>query len=388
MGGTNGIKLHYQMNIGFDAKRIFQNFTGLGNYSRTLVENLLKYHPEHHYQLFSSHVYRNPFNEIFHQSNNCQIISPPPTFPFKSWWRRNYLKKNSHFQKLSLFHGLTNEIPLGIQKTKIPSVVTIHDLIFKEYPYQYPFIDRFFYDQKSKKACEEANRIIAISEATKFDIVKYYRINPNKISVIYQDCSPIFKRPPTEKEWQFTRQQFELPTQFMLYVGSVIERKNLLTVVTAIKMLPKSLQIPLVVVGQGKAYEKKVKKFIHHNRLDHLIQWRTIPYNHLPATYHLAEIFLYPSQKEGFGIPVIEALSIGTPVITSNTSSLVEAGGTAALKVPPTDAAALSEGIELILTSAELQTQMIAAGKIHVQKFDGQKVTSELVQLYKEISQD
>jgi glycosyltransferase involved in cell wall biosynthesis len=97
---------------------------------------------------------------------------------------------------------------------------------------------------------------------------------------------------------------------------------------------------------------------------------------------------LYPSQKEGFGIPVIEALSIGTPVITSNTSSLVEAGGTAALKIPPTDIEALSQGIELILTDNQLQTQMIADGKIHVKKFDGQKLTHELMQLYKDISKD
>lgn len=386
--GTNGSKLHYQMNIGFDAKRIFQNFTGLGNYSRTLVENLLKYYPEHHYKLFSSHINHHPFNEVFHQSNNCQIIGPPTGFPFKSWWRRRNLVNNSQFKKLSLFHGLTNEIPLGIKKTNIPSVVTIHDLIFKDFPHQYPQVDRYFYDQKSRKACEESSRIIAISEATKSDIVKYYQINPDKISVIYQDCSPIFKTSPTEKDLQFTRQQYDLPNNFILYVGSIIERKNLMTVVKALKLLPKSLKIPLVVVGRGKAYEQKVKKYIHQHQLEKLVLWRSIPYNHLPSTYKLAQLFLYPSQKEGFGIPVIEALSIGTPVITSNTSSLVEAGGTAALKIPPTDIEALSQGIELILTDNQLQTQMIADGKIHVKKFDGQKLTHELIQLYKDISKD
>lgn len=376
------------MNIGFDAKRIFQNYTGLGNYSRTLVGNLLKYYPEHHYLLFSSFVNRHPFNEVFHQSNNCQIIGPPAGFPLKSWWRRRNLLKNSHFQNLSVFHGLTNEIPLGIEKTKIPTIVTIHDLIFKEYPHQYPPIDRFFYDQKSRKACKEANRIIAISEATKSDIVNYYQINPNKISVIYQDCSPIFKIPPSEKDLQWVCQQYDLPDTFMLYVGSVIERKNLMTIVKALTLLPKSLKIPLVVVGRGKAYEQKVKKFTHQHQLEKLVLWRNIPYNHLPATYHLAQIFLYPSQKEGFGIPVIEALSIGTPVITSNTSSLKEAGGTAAYKIPPTDVDALSQGIELILTNNQLQTQMIAEGKIHVQKFHSQKVNRELMNLYQEISKD
>ncbi len=376
------------MNIGFDAKRIFQNFTGLGNYSRTLVENLLKYYPENNYKLFSSHVPSHPFNEVFQQSKNCQIISPSPAFPFKSWWRRSNVTKSPLFHNLSVFHGLTNEIPLGIKKTNIPSVVTIHDLIFKEYPQQYPAIDRFFYNQKSRKACMDADRIIAISEATKYDIVKYYQIHPDKISVIYQDCSPIFKTPPSEKDLQFAKQQYNLPPTFILYVGSVIERKNLLTIVKALKILPKSLQIPLVVVGQGKNYEKKVKKFISHHQLNHLIQWRHIPYNHLPAAYQLAEIFLYPSLKEGFGIPVIEALSIGTPVITSDTSSLVEAGGEAALQIPPTDAEALSQGIELILTNVPLQTKMIAEGKMHVKKFDGQKVTRELVQIYREISKD
>jgi glycosyltransferase involved in cell wall biosynthesis len=376
------------MNIGFDAKRIFQNFTGLGNYSRTLVENLLKYHPDYKYKLFSSHVPHHPFNEVFQHSNNCQIISPPPALPFKSWWRRRNLIKNPLFQNLSVFHGLTNEIPIGIKKTNIPSVVTIHDLIFKEYPQQYPAIDRYFYNQKSRKACEEADRIIAISEATKSDIVKYYQIHPDKISVIYQDCSPIFKTPPSEEYLQFAIQQFDLPQNFILYVGSVIERKNLLTIVKALKILPKSLQIPLVVVGQGKSYEKKVKKFIQHNHLNHLVQWRQIPYNHLPPAYQLAEMFLYPSHKEGFGIPVIEALSIGTPVITSNTSSLVEAGGEAALQIPPTDVEALSQGIELILTNIQLQNKMVSIGKNHVKKFDGEKVTRELVQLYREISKD
>ena len=130
--------------------------------------------------------------------------------------------------RIELFHGLSNEIPIGLNKVNIPSVVTIHDLIFRHYPNQYSWVDRQIYDYKFRYACENAQRIVAISESTKKDIVHFYNINPDKIKVIYQSCHERFVQERSQKTIDAVLKKYNLPENYLLYVGSIIERKNLL----------------------------------------------------------------------------------------------------------------------------------------------------------------
>jgi glycosyltransferase involved in cell wall biosynthesis len=371
-----------ELNIGFDAKRIFQNYTGLGNYSRTLVKNLVHFFPENTYQLFTPKVKVNDTTAFFVENPSLSIHTP--LHPMKAAWRTFGMNRDLKKSGCQIFHGLSHEIPVGIQNTGIQTVVTMHDLIFKIYPEYYPTAQRWIYDWKFRYACENSDTIIAISEQTKQDIVTYYKIPDHKIKVIYQTCGDAFQQPIDIESVVATKTAWALPSEYMLYVGSIIERKNLLRIVQAMAQLPKDLDIPLVVVGNGKAYEQKVKSFLAEHHLEkRVIFIPNIRYDLLPQIYAGASLFLYPSEYEGFGIPVIEALFSKTPVITSNCSCLPEAAGSDALLVTPTSVEEIKIAIERGLKDTALRDNMIEKGYHHaVKNFSAEKVSHDLQSLY------
>ena len=324
------------MNIGFDAKRAFHNHTGLGHYSRTLIRSLSEVYPGHQYFLFNP----KPSTQFSFQSENLHEVLPTG-FPgkwFPSLWRSQLVKKDLQKLKIDLYHGLSHEIPMGLPRTGIRSVVTIHDLIHERHPEQYNPVDVRIYRKKFRYACANADRIIAISEQTRKDIIDFYQTDPAKIRVCYQSCNPAFGVQIGDEEKKAIRELYQLPLQFFLYVGSVIERKNLLNICKAINLLRNELNIPLVIIGEGGGYKQKVKDYIRQNGLESLCiflsekesarqskGFRTA--TDFPAIYQSAIALIYPSFFEGFGIPVLEALWSHTPVITSTLSCLPEAGG-------------------------------------------------------------
>jgi len=368
------------MKIGFDAKRLFNNSTGLGNYSRTLVSNMIKYFPENEYILFSNKV-NNKYIQNF-KLEQIKIVLPKNHFnPF---WRSFGISKDIEKEKVDIYHGLSNEIPFNLKNTK--SVVTIHDLIFKIYKSTYPFFDRIIYDKKFKYSCQKSDKIIAISESTKKDIVEFYGISEEKISVIYQTCNQIFFNEQQIADFGNLKEKFKIPNEFLLYVGSVIERKNLLGIIKSYPILPKDLQISLLVVGNSKGkYAENVKKEIQRLKLENKVIWLNDVENplELKMLYQNAQIFLYPSKYEGFGIPIIEALLSKVPVITSNISSLPEAAGSDSILVNPEKIEEIANAIQKVLTNSDLRVEMIEKGyKFAREKFAEQKLTEELENVY------
>ena len=243
------------MNIGFDAKRAFHNTTGLGNYSRTLITSLAQFYPQHQYFLFNpkpSKKFPKPPFENVHEVLPGSFLSKT----FSSLWRSKWVVKDLRESGIQLYHGLSHEIPVGIDKTSIPSVVTIHDLIFERYPEQFSKIDVQIFRKKFRYACQHANRIIAISKQTGQDIVEMYGIDEGKIDICYQSCDPAFAQQVDEKEKELIRGRFGLPPSFFLYVGSIIERKNLLNICKALQLMPESRYIALVVILNWKGYKK------------------------------------------------------------------------------------------------------------------------------------
>ena len=181
------------MKIGFDGKRATQNFTGLGNYSRYLIGLLAKFHPQNQYIIYALN---SPSSEIAIPQVEYKY---PKTTLLKSYWRSYGIVKTLVQNKIDLFHGLSNEIPFGLKK-RVPSVVTIHDLIFIRYPEYYSLVDRVIYQLKFRHAALQADKIIAISQQTKHDLVHYFGIKEDKVEVIYQDCDPIFLQPVSQIE--------------------------------------------------------------------------------------------------------------------------------------------------------------------------------------------
>ncbi|MDN3586395.1 glycosyltransferase family 1 protein [Pedobacter aquatilis] len=366
------------MKIGFDGKRAANNLTGLGNYSRSLIESLAHQFPENEYFVYSQKVKEAKQIQSFFKVKNIFLKLPQGT---KFLWRSFNILKDLKKDKIQIFHGLSHEIPIGISKTKIKSVVTIHDLIFLRFPEYYKFFDRKLYEWKSNLACKNADKIIAISEKTKSDIVELYNINADKIEVIYQSCDDSFKTLLPPETLSTIKKTYNLPDKYILNVGTIEPRKNLKLLIQALKNVNSDYK--LVVIGKPTPYLESVKLEIDRLGLnERIIFLKNIPFSDLPGIYQLAELFVYPSFYEGFGIPIIEALYSNVPVVAATGSCLEEAGGAGSIYVNPNNAKELSEEINRILNEPNLSSHMKAKGLEFVQKFNSPSITQQLMNCY------
>jgi len=371
------------MRIAYDAKRAFQNSTGLGNYSRMLIRAMAKHFPDNKYFLYTTgkkHIDSATF--LLHHPN-LTIRMPGALLP-GAYWRSKGILRDLKRDGIELYHGLSHEIPMDIQHTDIKSVVTIHDLIFLHYPNLYPAPDRWIYKAKVKNACNHADHIIAISQNTKKDILHFFDVPEEKISVIYQDCHPDFYQHSAPEALEQLKKERQLPEQFILYVGTLEERKNALLILKALALLP--TEIKLVLVGKSTAYVAKLQDYLTRYQLtDRVVFLKNVKQNQLPLLYQLARIFLYPSRYEGFGIPVLEALNSGTPVIAAKGSSLEEAGGPGSIYIHPDDEKALAATIWELWFNKSLCVEMAERGRVYALKFREGVIAAQTEALYRKV---
>lgn len=350
------------MKLGFDAKRLFNNYTGLGNYSRSLVFHLQQSNPDIEYHLFSPEA--SPGKATAHFFNTSQFHIHQSKARIKAYWRSFSIIKDLKKTGIDIYHGLSNELPHNLQQSGIKSVVTIHDLIFKIYPETYSLSERIIYDRKFRYACSQTDKVVAISENTKQDIVRLYQIPESKIEVVYQSCHPVFYQLQSNSDNLAVRELYHLPEQYFLYVGSVEERKNLQLIIEAYQLAKDEIKIPLIIIGKGGAYKHDCKRLIEKYQLGNYFIWlENLADNvHLQCIYQMATALIYPSFYEGFGLPVAEALLCKTPVIAAATSSLQEAGGPDSIYVDPKNSAALADAMKRILSDKELVEKMKEMG--------------------------
>jgi len=370
------------MKIGFDAKRAFNNAAGLGNFSRNTITALSRLFPDDQLFLFNPgsrrSLFKKPKNslEVRPRSLGWRLI--------KNAWRTFGVAKSAKALDVKIFHGLSHELPVGIEKTGIRSVVTIHDLIFIRYPEYFKKIDRKIYNKKFRHSCRVADCVHAISHQTKQDIINFFNIPESKIKVIYQSINPVFFERVGPDEKKRIRKLYQLPEHFMLTVGTVEPRKNLMALLEAMILTKKYL--PLVVVGKLTDYQHKIQKFIEAdlNRIQVFFLTR-IQDHELAVLYQMAEVMVYPSFFEGFGLPVAEAQASGCPVITSNTSSLPEAGGDGAIYINPEKPSEIGEAIESLLNNKEFKRELIKKGKVNAERYRPDNFAAQLKELYNSV---
>jgi glycosyltransferase involved in cell wall biosynthesis len=377
------------MKIGFDGKRAAQNFTGLGNYSRYALEALAKYYPGEEYRVYIPKDVDNPkFEDILSAAGGVMKKVLPLSAAarrLKSLWRVWGVTKSLATDGVQVFHGLSNELPLNICKASpgVKSVVTVHDIIFRRLPGCYPVIDRWIYDYKFRRACVNADRVIAVSECTKRDIVKDYGISPDKVSVIYQGCDPLFAQVPDAGRVAEVRAKYSLPDKFVVSVGTIEERKNLLSVIKALALLDGDVH--LVAVGRGTKYLSRVERFVAENNLSHRVHLlHDVPFADLPVIYRCAGAFVYMSLYEGFGIPLLEALNSCVPVVAATGSCLEEAGGPGSLYVAPFDVPAIADALTRCFVP-EIRERMVEDGKLWAGKFSMERFAEETMKCYKDV---
>lgn len=372
------------MVVGLDAKRIVRNGTGLGSYGRTLVNDLLRRgDSEMELRLYAPDEGKDALRgQIIEGATFCYpTVLPSGTAGAirKAWWRSKGIVKDLKRDGVNVYHGLSGELPMGLRKAGIPGVVTIHDLIFLRHPEYYHWIDTKIYEWKFRQTLREATHIIAISERTRQDIIELGGAEyADRISVIYQSFSTRFTKEISASKKAEVKQRYELPARYVLNVGTIERRKNLQLVAEALDLLPKDIH--LVAVGKKTDYAEGLPK----DERIHLLSG--VPDDDLAAIYAMGEVFAYPSRYEGFGIPIIEAIAAGLPVVACTGSCLEEAGGPYCRYVDPDNPTEMAEALQMSLHGAYDREQRIAKSREYIKRFEGCDVAGQVAEIYKTLS--
>lgn len=345
------------MKIGLDAKRAFNNHSGLGVYARCLIEYLEKNIPHKDIILFT------PKKKIW--TSNLLTISGK----LGSLWRSFSIYFDLVKNKIEVYHGLAGELPFFIPK-QVKAVVTIHDLLFLRFPSDYPWIDRLIYNLKSKYACQRADRIIAVSEVTKNDIIGYYNIPSEKIAVI----SPSIPALP------IVSYERHLTNDYIVCISTFIGRKNQEILIHAFEKIANHVSFDLVFIGSGKLLNH-VKSLANQSSYSNRIHFLTGLNDSEKFSYLKHSLFsVYPSLGEGFGIPIIESFSLNKPIILSDTTIHREVAGDAGVYFKLGSIDDLVDKLMKLYSKQLSPTNEIMQNRL--QNFKDEKIYPKLMEIY------
>lgn len=373
------------MRIGMDAKRVVSNATGLGGYGRTLVGSLSALLADgDELRLYVPTPGRAELRSQIEGLPHTSLALPAGGVG-GSLWRSWAVTAQLRADGVDLYHGLSGELPLGLRRAGIPGVVTIHDLIFLPHPEFYAHrLDTLIYAWKFRHTLREASHVIAISECTRRDILRYGDIEPERVSVIYQSCEPRYAAPVTAAERTRVAARYRLPARYIIGVGTIERRKNMLLAVQALAALP--CGISLVLVGRATPYAAEIRRRAETLGVaSRLMMLHGVPGSDLAALYQGAEAAVYPSRYEGFGLPVVEAIQSGLPVVAATGSCLEEAGGPHALYVDPDDPRAMAQAVASVLRGAGGREERVARCREYVRRFEGRDVAGEVLEVYRRV---
>lgn len=279
-----------------------------------------------------------------------------------------------------LYHALAFVAPVWLRK---PMVVTVYDLSFLHYPQVLTPARRLYLRLFTRLTCQRARRVIAISHSTAQDVVDSLGLAPDKVDVVVPGYDPAVFRPLPPAETEAFRQRKGLPDRFWLYVGTLEPRKNLTTLLEAYARLPQAERMPLL-LGGGKGWQyDDIFATIERHQLADEVRWLDyLPAEELPLWYNSAELFVFPSLFEGFGLPVLEAMACGTPVIVSDASSLPEVAGDAGRTVAPHDVPAWTDALYTALTDANWREQSRQQGFREAARYDWHTTARQTLRSY------
>ncbi len=377
------------MNICLDLSPTVHHHAGLGRYAHELLLALAKIDPENTYSIF----YNNPCRARV--DSTLRDFQHYTTFLSYRPWRLSVLlahfiqfSQDYMFPGIDLFHATDYTLPYF---SRLRSVFTLYDFSFQFYPETHTLLNRWFLTLMIPRFLRAADRLIAISECTKRDAIKIYGLNATKIKVIYGGVNPRF-RPANPEVVRAVRAKYNLPDHFILYVGTVEPRKNLTTLLEAyIAVRERITQFPLslVIVGKkGWLYTSFFHRLRELGLEKQVLLTGYVPDEDLPSIYSAADLFAFPSLYEGFGLPVLEAMACGTPVIASNRSSLPEVVGGAGILIDPLDVSGWVEAMERLLVDPEKRREMSEKGLQQAMKFSWEKAAAMTLEVYQSIFGD
>ncbi len=268
-------------------------------------------------------------------------------------------------EKVDLLHSMAFVAPVV---SRVPSVVTVYDLSFLKMPGRFKAANRIYLSSLTARSCRQAERVIAISESTKRDVVEAFDVSPDKVDVVYPGRNEQMTR-PSDAEIEAFRAKRGLPDRYIFYLGTIEPRKNLSLLINAYaKLRPKGIKL-VCAGGKGWLYEDIFQTVEEMHLQRDVLFPGYVPQEEKALWYAASEAFVYPSIYEGFGIPVLEAMCCGVPAITTNASSLPEVAGDAAILFPPNDADALTNALDTVLNQPAVRQDMIAKGYAQANSF-------------------
>jgi glycosyltransferase involved in cell wall biosynthesis len=373
--------IHAGLNAHLLARRAGYRSAGIHNYIQQLIRHL----PTADGRLQIT-VFTGQGRELERAGSNAfdWRISPWPTQ--RPWvriaWEQLAQPWAIHRTGINLLHALAFVSPVA---TFIPTVVTVHDLSFLRFPERFRPANRLYLSTMTRLSCRRARRIIAVSQATADEIVRLLGITPARIDVVAHGVHHAHFRPMPPDQVEAFRQQQGLPERFVLFVGTLEPRKNLTTLIEAFARTEIVRQgVKLVIAGGKGWYYQEIFKRAEELGLADVVRWAGfIPGDELPLWYNTATIFVYPSLYEGFGMPLLEAMACGTPVIGSDTSCLPEVVGDAGLLVPPHDALELAQRLDQLLADADLRDDLSRRGRERASAYTWEATAAATVASYR-----
>jgi glycosyltransferase involved in cell wall biosynthesis len=370
------------MIIGWNTTLLQEKLSGIGNYIEKILMEIKKREIKDRIILLGSNNYYD-YSKINFKNNiflSNGIISRNRIF--RILWEQIILPIKAKKNNIDILHCPAHVLPLFYsQKT----VLTIHDLAFKLFPKAFKWQNRFYLNFIVPLSIKKADRIIAVSKNTKKDIIEEYNIDSNKIKVIYNGVNEKYREIRDEIIINKVKEKYKLPKKFILYLGTLEPRKNIKRLIKAFNKVKKSDTKLVIAGGKGWLYDDIFELVKTLNLENEIIFTGYVDEEDIVPLYNAATVFVYPSLYEGFGLPPLEAMACGTPVITSNVSSLPEVVGEAAITIDPYNIEDISSAIRKVLNSEKLKENLSKKGIQQSKKFSWKKTTEETLNLYREI---
>jgi len=368
------------MRIAFDGTTLRPARTGVGYYTEHLLHHLVKESADDEIIVVSNR----PLDTTAPLPPRVRVVASPSRMPRLAWMQL-IAPRLLRRLRVDVAHFTNGMVPLAVS---VPTVVTIHDMSLTMFPKYHPprrvLLNRPLVDMAARRA----DAIITVSESAKRDIVRLYGSQAERIHVVHEAAAPSFRRIQDASLLNRVRQRYELADRFILYVGTIEPRKNLPKLIEGFARKRKSGQLPhqLVCAGPYGWLSRDIEELIDRLGIEDAVCFTGyVPFEDLAALYTLAEMFVFPSLYEGFGLPVIEAMACGTPVVTGHVAALAEVGGGAVEQVAHLDAESLGQAMLRLADDPQRRDRLAALGLQRAQMFSWGQAARETLKVYREI---
>ena len=371
------------MKIAIDIRTVTPVRSGVGNYVLNLLEALRRVAPQHQYFLIGLNRNLETLGWHTNRDQAYRTVITHESHPLGDVWEHCWLPRVLEKNQVDVLHGPATLIPL--RQGGYASVVTVHDLVAFLFPETIPHKYAVYMRWLLTRVVKRADRVISVSYNTKEDLVRILGVDPERITVVHEAAQPQFRPIKDQTKLEQVRRRYGIPGPFIYHVGNIEPRKNLVRLVKAFILARKQLSEPmrLVITGQkGWLTGKLFRSLGSLDLSDHVIFTGYVPHQELPLLMNAARAFVFPSLYEGFGLPVLEAMSCGTPVVTSNISSLPEIVGRAAVLVDPNDVESIADGMVRVLEDQGLRWRLSAEGLVQARRFSWDKAAQETLRVF------